>query len=303
MSRRIFEAVPNISEGREPQRVKEIVDAVRSAGRAAVLDTSSDPDHNRTVITLAGDEEALFAASMALFKAATERIDLREHRGEHPRMGAVDVLPFIPVRGATMADATALARRVGEEAARRFQIPIYLYAESATGENRRLLPDIRKGEFENFPDKIVKSDWKPDFGPAAVHPSAGVTAVGARPFLIAYNINLGTSDGKLAEKIAKAIRASSGGFRHVQAKGISLEGRGIVQISINLLDFRKTPIFRVFETVRSEAGRYGVPIVGSEIVGLIPQDALFGAAEHYLRIENFSDRLVFEACLEGARED
>ena len=300
---RIYESVPNISEGRHPEVVKEIVDAMKAAGSAVLLDVSSDADHNRSVLTLAGDEDGLFAASMALFEAASKAIDLRHHKGEHPRMGAVDVLPFIPVRGATMADATALARRVGEEAARRFSIPIFLYAESATAENRKLLPDIRKGEFEKFAEKIARPEWKPDFGPSKIHPSAGVTAVGARPFLIAYNINLGTTDLAVAERIGKAIRASSGGYRFVQAKGIPLEGRGIVQVSMNLLDFKKTPIHRVFETVRSEAERHGVPIIGSEIVGLVPQDALLAAAEHYLRIENFTPSLVFENRLETARQE
>src|SRR5262249_30301460 len=239
----------------------------------------------------------------ALFEAATKRIDLRHHKGEHPRMGAVDVLPFIPVRGATMADATALARRVGEEAARRFGIPIYLYAESASAENRKLLPDIRKGEFEKFAEKIARPEWKPDFGPSQIHPSAGVTAVGARPFLIAYNINLGTADVAVAERIGKAIRASSGGYRFVQAKGIPLEGRGIVQVSMNLLDFKKTPIHRAFETVRSEAERHGVPLVGNEAVGLRPQDARLAAAGHYRRIEAFSPALVFENRLETERQE
>jgi len=303
MAKPIFEAVPNISEGRRSEVVSAIVESITKSGPATVLDVSSDADHNRSVITLAGDAEALFAASMALFAAAIERIDLRQHKGEHPRMGAVDVLPFVPVRGVTMADATVLARRVGEEAARRFEVPIYLYGESAAVESRSLLPDIRKGEFEGFPGKIAKPEWKPDFGPQHVHPSAGVTAIGARPFLIAYNINLGTGDLKIAEKIGKAIRASSGGYRFVQAKGIPLEGRGIVQVSMNLLDFRKTPIFRVFETVRSEAERFGVAIVGSEIVGLIPQDALLAAAEHFLRIEGFSENLVFETRLDTGRED
>ena len=298
MKKAIIEAVPNISEGRRPDVIKEIVDAVRACGGVSVLDVSSDPDHNRSVITLAGTPEALYDASLALFAAAIERIDLRQHKGEHPRMGAVDVLPFVPVRGATMAEASALARRVGEAAAARFDLPVYLYAESAANESRRLLPEIRRGEFEGFSGKIADPRWKPDFGPARVHPTAGATAVGARPFLIAYNINLGTSDLKVAEKIGKAIRASSGGYRFVQAKGIPLEGRGIVQVSMNLLDFKKTPIFRVFETVRSEAARYGVSIVGSEIVGLIPQDALLAAAEHYLRVENFSDDLVFETRLD-----
>ena len=298
---RIYESVPNISEGRRPEVIAAVVAAIEASGPVTVLDTSSDADHNRTVLTLAGNEDALYQASLALFESATKHIDLRQHKGEHPRMGAVDVMPFIPVHGATMADATALARRVAEAAAERFKIPIYLYAESATAENRKLLPDIRKGEFEGFAAKIAKPEWAPDFGPTSVHPSAGVTAVGARPFLIAYNINLGTNDLKVAERIGKAIRGSSGGYRFVQAKGIPLEGRGIVQVSMNLLDFKKTPIHRVFETVRSEAERHGVPIVGSEIVGLIPQDALLAAAEHYLRIEGFKPSLVFESRLENAR--
>ena len=300
MKKTIIEAVPNISEGRRPEVVREIVEAVRTSGSVAVLDVSSDSDHNRSVITLAGDREALFAASVALFEASIQRIDLTTHRGEHPRMGAVDVLPFVPVRGVTMAEASSLARGVGEAVAERFGIPIYLYAESAAHESRRLLPDIRKGEFEGFAEKIARPEWKPDFGPPRVHPTAGVSAVGARPFLIAYNINLGTNDLSVAEKIGKSIRASSGGYRYVQARGIALEGRGIVQVSMNLLDFRKTPISRVFETVRSEAARYGVPIVGSEIVGLIPQDALLAAAEHFLRIENFSEDLIFETRLDAA---
>ena len=300
MTRTLFEAVPNISEGRRPEIVKQIVDTIRSSGPVSILDVSSDPDHNRSVLTLAGDAEALFAASLALFESSIEKIDLRSHKGEHPRMGAVDVLPFVPVRGTTMADATALAKRVAETVASRFDIPVYLYAESATRESRKLLPEIRKGEFEGFPEKLSQKEWSPDFGPAKVHPSAGVAAIGARPFLIAYNINLATNDLKIAEKIGKAIRGSSGGYRFVQAKGIPLEARGIVQVSMNLLDFRKTPIFRVFETVRSEAERHGVAIVGSEIVGLVPQDALLAAAEHYLRIEGFSEDLVFENRLDAS---
>ena len=290
---RVIESVPNFSEGRREDVIEAIVGAVRRTG-VSVLDVKPDRDHNRTVLTIAGDETTLPGATMALFEAALERIDLREHRGEHPRMGAVDVVPFIPVRGATMKDCVALARTVAEQVAGRFRLPVYLYEEAAATEARRNLADVRKGEFEGFAEKIARPEWKPDFGPGEIHPSAGVVAIGARAFLIAYNINLATADLSVAERIAKAIRHSSGGFRFAKAMGVPLEKRGIVQVSINMTDYRKTPLHRVFETVRSEAARYGVNVVGSEIVGLVPQDALLAAAEHYLRIEEFTPGLVFE---------
>jgi len=296
--KRVIESVPNFSEGRRQEVIEEIVGAVRARPGVSVLDLSSDRDHNRSVLTLAGSEEALFDATMALFDRALALIDLRSHKGEHPRMGAVDVVPFVPVRGATMKDCVALARRVGQEVASRFKLPVYLYEEAASSELRRNLAEIRKGEFEGFPGKIRKPEWAPDFGPAEVHPSGGVVAVGARPFLIAYNVNLATAELSIADRIAKAIRHSSGGYRYVKAMGVALEKRGIAQVSINMTDFRRTPLHRVFETIRSEAARYGVEIVGSEIVGLVPQDALLAAAEHYLRIEEFSPDLVLENRLE-----
>jgi len=299
--RSIIESVPNFSEGRREEVIEAIVGAVRATPGVRVLDVKPDRDHNRTVLTLAGDEASLPAATMALFEAAIERIDLRQHRGEHPRMGAVDVVPFIPVRGVTMKDCVALAKQVGSQIASRFSVPVYLYEEAAATETRRNLSDIRKGEFEGFPEKIANPDWTPDFGPTAVHPSAGVVAVGARAFLIAYNVNLATSDLSIADRIAKAIRHSSGGFRYAKAMGVALQKRGIVQVSINMTDYRKTPLHRVFETVRSEAERYGVNVVGSEIIGLVPQDALLAAVEHSLRIEGFSPKLVFENRL--AEED
>jgi len=295
--RTIIECVPNISEGRDAARVGEIADAVRAVAGVRLLDVSSDTSHNRSVLTLVGDAAAIRAAVLALFEAAVPRIDLRTHRGEHPRMGAVDVVPFIPLRGASVEECVALSREVGAEVAGKFGIPVYLYEDSASAENRRNLADIRKGQFEGFAAKMRDPAWKPDFGPSEPHPSAGVVAIGARPFLIAYNVNLGTSDLAIADRIARAIRHLSGGFRYCKAMGVSLADRGIVQVSINMTNFRKTPLHRVFECVKSEAERHGVAIVGSEIVGMTPADALYAAAEHYLRLERFTPDMVIETKL------
>ncbi len=295
--RTVIECVPNISEGLDRERVLEIAAAVRAARGARLLDVSSDPSHNRSVLTLVGDAQGVAAAVRALFDAAVPRIDLTRHRGEHPRMGAVDVVPLIPIRGATVEQCVALSREIGVEIADRHGIPVYLYEDSASSEPRRNLAEIRKGEFEGFPEKMKDPKWKPDFGPERPHPTAGVVAVGARAPLIAYNINLGTRDLDVAEKIARAIRHIGGGFRYVKAMAVELAPRGQVQVSINMTNYRKTPLHRVFECVRSEAERYGVPIVGSEIVGLTPAEALYMAAEHYLRLESFSSEQVLETKL------
>ena len=295
--RTIIECVPNVSEGRDGAAIEEIAAAVRGAAGVQLLGVSSDPAHNRSVLTFVGDAPALRAGVRALFEAALARIDLRRHAGEHPRMGAVDVVPFIPIRGASMEDCVALSKEVGAEIAERFGVPVYLYEESASSEVRRNLAEVRKGQFEGFAEKMRDPRWAPDFGPRQPHPSAGVVAVGARPYLIAYNINLGTADPAIADRIAKAIRHLSGGFRYVKAMGVSLADRGIVQVSINMTNFRKTPLHRVFECVRSEAARHGVAVVGSEIVGLTPAEALFAAAEHYLRLEGFSAEQVLETKL------
>jgi glutamate formiminotransferase len=295
--RTIIECVPNVSEGRNTNAIDEIATAVGRAAGVRLLDVSSDASHNRSVLTFVGDAEAVRNGVRALFEAAVPRIDLRRHAGEHPRMGAVDVVPFIPVRGSSVEDCVALSRVVGEEIGRKFGIPVYLYEDSATIEQRRNLAEIRKGEFEGFAEKMKEARWAPDFGPDRPHASAGVVAVGARPFLIAYNINLGTRDLAVADRIAKAIRHISGGFRYVKAMGVELSDRGLVQVSINMTNFRKTPLHRVFECVRSEAARHGVAIVGSEIVGLAPADAIYAAAEHYLRLEGFSAGQVLETKL------
>jgi glutamate formiminotransferase / 5-formyltetrahydrofolate cyclo-ligase len=293
----LIECVPNISEGRDRAVIDAVASAVRSVPGVRLLDVSSDTSHNRSVLTFVGDAAAVRQGVRALFEAVLPRIDLRRHQGEHPRMGAVDVVPFIPLRGSSIEDCVKLAREAGAEIAERFGVPVYLYEEAATAEHRRNLADVRKGQFEGFAEKMKDPRWAPDFGPREPHPSAGAVAVGARPFLIAYNINLGTRDLAVADRIAKAIRHMSGGFRYVKAMGVELAERGQVQVSINMTNFRKTPLHRVFECVRSEAERHGVPIVGSEIVGLTPADALFAVAEHYLRLEKFTPDQVLETKL------
>lgn len=294
----IIECVPNISEGRRAEVVSAVADAVRKSGPARLIDVSSDADHNRSVLTLAGEPGPVGAAALALVDACVERIDLREHRGGHPRMGAVDVVPFVPVRGATMEDCVRLARSVGASIAARHGLPVYLYERAATAPHRRNLAEIRRGEFEGFPEKIKDPLWKPDFGPERVHPTAGCVAVGAREFLIAYNVNLASGDLDLAKSIARTIRESSGGLPCVKAMGVMLRDRGRAQVSINLTDFRTTPLHRVFEAVRAEAARRGVEIAGSEIVGLVPEDALVQAAESHLRLEGFDASRILERRLE-----
>ncbi|HEY3171169.1 MAG TPA: glutamate formimidoyltransferase [Thermoanaerobaculia bacterium] len=292
--RTVIECVPNISEGRDPEAVSGIAAAVRAAPGVRLLDVSSDPSHNRSVLTFVADADGVRAGVRALFDAAVPRIDLTRHSGEHPRMGAVDVVPVIPIRGATVDQCVALSREIGAEIAERHGIPVYLYEDSATSQKRRNLAEIRKGEFEGFAAKIGDPEWKPDFGPEERHPTAGVVAVGARAPLIAYNVNLATRDLAVADRIAKAIRHLGGGFRYVKAMPVELADRGQVQVSINMTNFKKSPLHRVFECVRSEAERHGVAIVGSEIVGLTPAEALFMAAEHYLRLEEFSADQVLE---------
>jgi glutamate formiminotransferase / 5-formyltetrahydrofolate cyclo-ligase len=283
---RLIECIPNVSEGRRDEVVAAIAAAaVKAAPGVVLLDRTSDSDHNRSVLTFLGDGEPLVAAMTALVEASLAAIDLRTHRGAHPRLGAVDVIPFVPVRGATTAECVELAKTLGRTLAERFGLPVYLYEDAAAVPERQNLATIRKGEFEGLAKKMGDPAWKPDFGPAAPHPSGGAVVVGARAPLIAYNINLATADLAVADRIAKAIRHLSGGFRFVKAMGVKLEARGQVQVSINMTNFEKTPLHRVFETVRSEAERQGVAVVGSEIVGLVPQAALLAAAGHYLRLE------------------
>jgi glutamate formiminotransferase len=298
----IIECVPNVSEGRRPDVISSLADALRAVPGLRVLDVQSDPTHNRSVFTLAGDATALAAGLPKLFEGALASIDLRTHQGEHPRMGAVDVVPFIPIEGATMADCVALAKSVAADVASRFAWPMFLYEEASSNPARKNLEDIRRGEFEGLAAKLAQPGWAPDYGPPAPHPSAGATAIGARMPLIAYNINLATNRLDVAKKIAAAIRHSSGGLRYVKAMGIPLEDRGIVQVSMNLTNFEKTPMFRVFDLVKREAERYGVQVLESEIVGLVPSAALMQTAEYFLQLEGFSADQVLEKKLTARAE-
>ena len=293
----IIECVPNISEGRRADVVAGIVDAVRRTPGARLLDYSSDASHNRSVITMAGDGAPLKAALLALFEAAVGAIDLRSHTGEHPRMGAVDVVPFVPIEGVTMEECVALAKDTARSVAERFSVPVYLYEEASSNPLRKNLEDIRRGEFEGLAAKMSSDGWTPDFGPAAPHPSAGASVIGARMPLIAYNINLNTDRLEVAKKIAAAVRFSSGGFRFVKAMGVTLADRGLVQVSMNLTNYEKTPILRVFEAVKREAERYGVSVVESEIVGLVPSHALVDVALSTLQLADFKKNQVLETRL------
>ena len=290
----LIECVPNVSEGRRADVISALADAVRSVPGVRLLDYSADASHNRSVFTFVGDAGGVERATLALFERALSSIDLRNHRGEHPRVGAVDVVPFVPIEGATMADCVGLAKQVGAAVAARFHVPVYLYEDASDNPARKNLEDIRRGEFEGLATKMASPGWAPDFGPAAPHPSGGASVVGARMPLIAYNINLATDRLDIAQKIATAIRFSGGGYRYVKAMAVRLDDRGIVQVSMNLTNYEKTPIFRVFETVKREAERHGVSILESEIVGLVPAAALTEAARSYLQLERFNPEQVLE---------
>ena len=290
----IIECIPNVSEGRRTEVIDAIAAAIRAVPGVRLLDYSSDQSHNRSVFTLAGDAPGVKAAVLAIYERAVLAIDLRQHSGEHPRLGAVDVVPFVPIDGVTMKDCVALANDVAQEVATRFHVPIYLYEEAASNPARKNLEDIRRGEFEGLAAKMASEGWAPDFGPKTPHQSAGASVIGARMPLIAYNINLATDRVDVAKKIAAAIRHSSGGFRFVKAAGFELKDRGVVQVSMNLTNYEKTPIFRVFETVKREAERYGVQVLESEIVGLVPAAALNACAEYYLQIAGFKADQVLE---------
>lgn len=295
---KLLECVPNYSEGRDKAKIEKIVDCFRGKAGVKLLDYSSDEDHNRTVVTVIGEPEALQAAVVESVGKALELIDMTKHKGQHPRMGAVDVIPFIPVRGATVEDADRTAKATAKEAAEKFGQPFFLYEQSASAPHRVNLADIRKGQFEGMAEKMKDQTlWKPDFGPSTIHPTGGVTAIGARPPLVAFNVNLGTSDLSVATKIVHAVRHINGGFRFCKAMPVELKERGIVQVSMNLTDYSKTAIYRVFEAIKTECRRFGVNVVGSEVVGLVPMQALIDCAEFYLQIENFSIDQVLESRL------
>lgn len=293
----LIECVPNISEGNRPEVIEQIAGSIDAVQGAALLDRSSDPDHNRTVFTIAGSPEGLKRAIRALYAAALPTIDMRKQRGAHPRIGAVDVVPFIPLEGAAMADCIALAREVGAEVAREFGVPVFLYGQAASSSGRRRLADIRRREFEGLAAKLADPASKPDYGPPAPHPTAGASAVGARGFLIAYNIQLDMPDLSVAQKIAREVRESAGGLPGLQAMGVYLPARNQAQVSMNLLDFQATSLRQVFERVEREALALGAKIASSEIVGLMPQAAVDASTPRDLKIENWRPTLVLENAL------
>ena len=290
----LMEAVPNVSEGRRRDVVDALAAAVGGVPGATLLDTSSDPVHNRSVFTLVGDAAALKSALLELYAAALERIDLRAHSGVHPRIGAVDVTPFVPLEAAGMPACVALATELGEVVARRFDLPVYLYERAARTPDRRRLELIRRGGFENLGAKMRRPEWRPDFGPAAPHPTGGATAIGARRLLVAFNVNLDTGDLGVARGIARAVRASDGGLEAVKAIGVRTDSPEVVQVSMNLVDFERTPLHEAFEAVRREASRHGVEVRNSEVVGLVPAAALLPAAARALRIDGFTLRRVLD---------
>jgi glutamate formiminotransferase len=292
---KIIECVPNFSEGRDLAKIEKIVAPFRGKEGVKLLDYQNDKDHNRAVVTVVGEPDALKDALIESMGIAIHVIDMRRHQGQHPRMGAIDVVPLIPVKNVSPEEAIALSQDVAATAADRYNLPIFLYGKSATRPERENLATIRKGQFEGMAAKIKQPEWKPDFGPAAIHPSAGVTAIGARTPLVAYNVNLDTNNLEIADRIARQVRHISGGLRYCKGLGIELKDRGIVQVSMNMTDYTKTALYRVFELIKIEARRYGVNVVGSEIIGLVPMEALIDTAAYYLGLEDFSMAQVLEA--------
>lgn len=291
---RLVQCVPNFSEGRDKEKLEKILDEIRGIEEVKLLDYSMDKDHNRSVVTFIGEPEAVIEAAFNACKKAAELIDLQNHTGEHPRMGATDVIPLIPISDVTMDECVELSKELGKRIGDELGISVYLYEKSASSTERENLANVRKGQYEGMKEKLKMEDWQPDFGPSELNKTAGVTAVGARMPLVAFNINLDTNDISIAKKIAKIIRASGGGYTHTKALGIEITERNIVQVSMNMVDYTKSSLFRVFDTVEREARRYGVNVIGSEIVGLVPMNALVDVADYYLRLENFDTSQILE---------
>ena len=291
---KIIECVPNFSEGRDLQKIEKIVEPFRAKDGVKLLDYQHDEDHNRAVVTVAGVPEPLMEAVIEAMGIAIDLIDMRQHQGQHPRMGATDVVPLIPVRNVTSEEAVELSKNLAQKVAVKYNLPVFLYENSATTPQRQNLATVRKGQFEGMAAKLKQADWQPDFGPAEIHPSAGVTAIGARMPLVAYNVNLDTDNLAIADRIAKQVRHISGGLRYCKGLGIELKDRGIVQVSMNMTDYTKSALYRVFELIRIEARRYGVNVIGSEIIGLVPMEALIDSAAYYLGLEDFSMEQVLE---------
>lgn len=295
--KKIVQCVPNFSEGRDLEKIEKIVNAFRGKDGVKLLDYSRDEDHNRAVVTMVGEPEAVKNAMIEAIGTAIEVIDMTKHQGQHPRMGAIDVVPFIPIKNVSMTEAVELAKELAKEASEKYNLPIYLYEKAASTPARENLAQVRKGQFEGMVEKVKQPEWHPDFGPHEIHPTAGVTGVAARMPLVAYNVNLDTNKLEIADKIAKNVRHLSGGLRYCKGMGVELKDRGIVQVSMNMTDYTKTALYRVFELIKIEAKRYGVNIVGSEIVGSVPMEALVDTAAYYLGLEDFSMEQVLEARL------
>ncbi len=297
MFAQVIECIPNFSEGRDPEKLQRIIAPFYEDKEVKVLDFSQDADHNRAVVTVIGTYEGLKRTVPLAAGKARDEIDLRKHEGAHPRMGAMDVCPFVPIMNADMDICIRLASEVGEIIASDYKIPVFLYEKSASSPLRENLAVVRKGEFEGMKEKMLQPEWKPDFGPDQPHESAGATAVGARMPLIAYNINIGTPVLEIANQIARKVRHSGGGLRYIKAMGVALQERSIVQVSMNMTDYTGSSLYQIMEMVKAEARRFGVNVIGSEIVGLAPMAALIDAAADYLQLENFSLNQVIEARL------
>lgn len=284
---KLIECIPNFSEGQNQETIDGLVKVAKSVPGVNLFDYSSDKSHNRSVFTLVGDEDGIQEVAFQLVKYASEHIDMTKHHGEHPRMGATDVVPFVPIKDVTVEECVEISKKVAKRINDELNIPIFLYEESASNPMRKNLAKVRKGQFEGMLEKLQEKDWAPDYGERKIHPTAGVTAVGARMPLVAFNVNLDTSDLSIAKKIAKVLRGSSGGYKYCKAIGVMLEDRNIAQVSMNMVNYEGTPLYRTFETIKFEAKRYGVNIIGSEVIGLTPAKALVDCAEYYLQIEDF----------------
>ena len=293
--KKILECVPNFSEGRDLEKIEKIIEPFRARNGVKLLDYQNDEDHNRSVVTVVGEPQALKTAVIESMGVAIDVIDMQTHKGQHPRMGAIDVVPFIPLKEITMDEAIAISKAIAQKVADTYELPVFLYEKSATKPERQNLAAIRKGQFEGMPKKIKQPQWAPDYGPAQIHPTAGVSAIGARMPLVAFNVNLNTRHIEIANQIAKKVRHINGGLRYCKGIGIELKDRGIVQVSLNMTDYTQTALYRVFELIRIEAQRYGVNVIGSEIIGLVPMEALVDCASYYLGLEDFTMEQVLEA--------
>lgn len=284
---KLIECIPNFSEGKNQETIDGLVETAKSVQGVTLLDHSSDTNHNRSVFTLVGNEDGIQEVAFQLVKYASENIDMTKHEGGHPRMGATDVVPFVPIKNITAEECVEISKKVAKRVNDELNIPIFLYEDSASTPARRNLAKVRKGQFEGMPEKLLQDEWAPDYGERKIHPTAGVTAIGARMPLVAFNVNLDTDDVTIAKKIAKIVRGSSGGFKYCKGIGLMLEDRNIAQVSMNMVNYEGTPLYRTFETIKFEAKRYGVNIIGSEVIGLTPAKALVDVAEYYLQVEDF----------------